>query len=97
MLKRFSARSWSAAALFLILAACRKPPAKVVVPASTTKAVSGPLAAAANAGDPNAIDAAGTEGSDGTTGAPTDSNASDDPEGQFGPADSAGTVQDPTP
>jgi len=32
MLKRFSARSWSAAALFLFLAACRKPPAKVVVP-----------------------------------------------------------------
>lgn len=101
-------------------------PSRVVVPKASTKAVSGPLAAAADAGDPNAIDAPGTEGSDGTTGggdfdnsdgtpsntdlsvdgsapgsgttgAPSDDNASDDPEGQFGPGDSAGTAQDPNP
>ncbi len=101
-------------------------PSRVVVPKASTKAVSGPLAAAANAGDPNSIDAPGTEGSDGTTGgsdfdnsdgtgtntdlsidgsapgsgttgAPTDNNAADDPEGQFGPGDSAGTVQAPSP
>jgi hypothetical protein len=87
-------------------------PARVTVPAVSGHPVSGPLAAAADAGDPGAIGAPGTEGSDGTTGggdrgvdgssasggitAPaTDPNAADDPEGQFGPTDSSGTVLDP--
>ena len=87
-------------------------PSKVTVPTVAGKPVSGPLAAAANAGDPSTIGAPGTEGSDGTTGggdpgvdgsslsdgttAPsTDSNAADDPEGQFGPTDSNGTVLAP--
>ena len=87
-------------------------PAHVTVPTGNIRAVSGPLAAAAGAGDPSTIGAPGTEGSDGTTGgadlgadgtsisdgttAPnSDSNASDDPEGDFGPTDSGGTVTEP--
>jgi hypothetical protein len=42
-------------------------PAAVTVPVASGHPVSGPLAAAANAGDPSAIGAPGTEGSDGTT------------------------------
>lgn len=89
-------------------------PSRVTVPAVSGHPVSGPLAAAANAGDPGAIGAPGTEGSDGTTAggdpgvdgssasdgvtAPTtDPNAADDPEGQFGPTDSSGTVLAPNP
>jgi hypothetical protein len=42
-------------------------PAAVTVPAVSGHPVSGPLAAAADAGDPSAFGAPGTEGSDGTT------------------------------